>query len=330
MVLGTPNTCDGKALVPYASKVPTFRMKSKGAVDQGKIRRDLMVLVVDKLMKCQQYIPSIHAILYSADYPTVPEGSLQSSCEWSGPYTSVGKIGSGWMAHFLQKRYPDVFTSAVVEKIDREDDEAIKFLFCFDLQLSPGCPMPKNINDDVALTTAIFEEFSDSNGGRCGKLHKRVSLSTGVVDFKSGGCYRFTWVEDRASQIDHISGAEVQIPPHITINRGYSLIDNWSDSMARVELAPACHYLWEFFAGEPFVTTFKKDPKGAKKLSVMAQNAKAVEEKRATEVREARQGAKLLDKTKAARKVEVTNKARMAMDQKRQDRGQKRKRLLVS
>lgn len=209
MVLGTPNTCDGKELAPYANKVPAFKVKSKGAVDQGKIRRNLMVLVVDKLMKCQQYIPSIHAILYSADYPMVPEGSLSSSCEWAGPYTSVGKIGSGWMAHFLQNMYPTIFTSSVVEKIDQRDDEAIKYLFCYEVQLSPGCPMPKAINDDVALSTALFEEMSNMNGERCKKLHQTIPVTTGTVDFKTGGCYSFEWDGERATKISHVDGASV-------------------------------------------------------------------------------------------------------------------------
>eukprot|EP00969_Alexandrium_andersonii_P235944 10416803-Alexandrium_andersonii.AAC.1 len=92
-------TCDGKPLLSYAKKAPTLKIASKGAaVDQGKLTRECLVALVDKLVKYPQFIVPIYSVAYSSDFPIPTQQSSIGSGEWNPEAATFRQIPKGWMA----------------------------------------------------------------------------------------------------------------------------------------------------------------------------------------------------------------------------------------
>ena len=103
-------TCDEQPLSAVAKKVPAKLTGSSvghnGAIDFNKLNRQKFGAIVDKLFKRQDYIESIHGILYSDAYPIQVTGSATKAIKW--PATGVKtlkKTPMSWVGNFLFALY---------------------------------------------------------------------------------------------------------------------------------------------------------------------------------------------------------------------------------
>lgn len=287
MVLGVPSTCDGKPLTAYAKKCPQLKVSkadSSRTIIVATLRREHMRLIVDQAQKHPIHIQNLYIVFFSGDFATASEGNEYTEPTWGGPYTFVGKISKSWMAcWFLQRYGKDGLKASTLGAMDTIDDEQVKCLFCYDLQLQPTTSFPTSLTT-AGLAKDTFDRLSDVAGSRLRALMKKVDLSKGKVDYLSAGCYKLEWADEKATAVTHIqSGEKCVIPLHITITRDYLVIKNWPDIEARVEYPPVKLYLHELFADTPWFAMYKKDRKGSK---LLADTAKGIADRFEERVRQ--------------------------------------------
>lgn len=327
MVLGnTTNTCDNKPLHKYAAKVPIFKMNS-GVVNESKLRRDQLFLVIDKAIKYPELIQRRFELFYFSDFP-LPSGATQlDSITWEGPYKTLGKINPGWIANWLLARY----TAAGLQKnwlaaLDKQDGDAIMDLFTCELQLARTCALPAVIGDDPAMAAEAFTARADTQGRRMKHIMETCNLSAGQLDFFKGGAYTLVWGEgDIVTEISHASGAKVKMEEFVRITKAFALHDNQSDADARVECAPVVYHLHKFFVGQPFADPIKTDKRGNKALGDICKKFGDTRAAQQTASVTAQRGQDIIAEGQQARRKATTLKARSAMQQKMKQRGEKRK-----
>jgi len=130
------------------------------------------------------------------------------------------------------------------------------------------------VDEEIALRSLVaravemghrLKVFAGANG-----FHAR-----GQLDLKVGGCFSFSWVDDKATHVNHASGIfAVPILAHCPITRDFSVEDNDGDWKAMAILDPTEHSLMRFFPKE---ADFVKDMYiPGKKVSVLKVFAKRV------------------------------------------------------
>ena len=153
------NTCDSKPLCPLARKVPQLKgvgRKAIGAVDHDRINKDLLVAIVDKLFKRQKYIKSIHAVLFTDDYPMGSDEAEVLNAEWpKRGCKTLKQIPKGWIAEFFVRRI-DGFTSEMLKPMECQHSENIRDVWCCILQLPPGVALPQDVWDDEERAIKLF------------------------------------------------------------------------------------------------------------------------------------------------------------------------------
>jgi hypothetical protein len=328
------DTCDGKAMVPYALKCPALKTKKGSSViDQSKLQRDSLMCIIDKLVKYPQVIEPIRTVLFSSDFQCPADVSSLADSTWKGSYSTIDKIGKGWLAKWLVSRnVKDGLTMKTLEALDKVDPDVIVMLFCFEVQLSPKCAFPPALTSALAACQ-VFSQRAHAVEPRIVGLMKSQDLNTGVVNWAQGGCYRMTFAEGRCKYILHVpSGKEQELEPHVVITPAFVLYDNWSDMEARVELAPSKYWLHTLFKDKPkFLEAMPKlqDKKGSKLLGELSATVieefedKAVQEQAAATVKpDEIEG---LHQNRQEVKKAITEKAQQTIASKRAARGEKRK-----
>ena len=332
------STCDGKPLCPYAKRAPIIkcRKSSSSAIDQGKLQRDALMLMVDKLVKYPQFILQAQSVIFSSDFKIPAEEGALSDESFTERYSTIDKIGKGWLGMWLLDRCKKMgVTQADLEKLDKLDSDAIVTMFCWETQLSPKCVFPKMLSSAM-IAGNVFATRADDVSPRLDKLTKGVDFKHGKLNFGSGlGSYEMMFDTVRCTQVMHISGAKAVVPAHVVITRDFSLFDNWSDSEARVELLPSKYFLSTLFdaAQHGFMQFLPaiNDKKGSKMLMDLATaqmedfNVVKHREVAATHVDKS-----LMKENAKERRGLVTVKARAAIQAKLNQRGEKRKMSLKS
>lgn len=116
------------------------------------------------------------------------------------------------MAYWLLQRYGDVGLKATtLDALDSIDDEQVKYLFCFELQLQPTTTFPKSLTT-AGLAKDTFDRIADIAGSRVRMLMKNVDLTKGRVDYVSAGCYLLHWEEQKATAITQSVRGEARHP----------------------------------------------------------------------------------------------------------------------
>lgn len=130
-----------------------------------------------------------------------------------------------------------------------------------------------------------------------------------------GGCYSFKWVGEKATHIAHNAlKLELELPAHVLVTKAFELVDNWSDSDARVVCAPSsykCHEFWPEGEGPNAHIVRSTKPKFFTDLSEDIYKAYK-EELAVQQVGEMSDKSKLLAATKKECRQQNAEKARQA------------------
>lgn len=327
-----PSTCDGRPLVGYATKVPVLRMSktADSLIDEAKLTREQVQQIVDKMIKYPDMVGKLHNIFFSQNFAVPTDAWAGAKVSWQGPYSTLGKVSAGWLASWLLSRHKGSgLTQEILTAIDKRDPDQIMLLVAFETQLSPLVILPKSLSNEADLTSKCLALRGNAMGSRTAQLIQKGAIVRGHIDFMQGGCYELIFAEegDDAVSIRHVSGLEVKVPPHIRITRAFNLLDNHSDAEARVSFDSSLeHNLYKFFIGNAFADDIKNDKRGTKVLQKLAKDlsdAKADEEQRQVDL--VRGEPEILKSGQDERKKVASDRARQAMERKRQERVVKRK-----
>jgi hypothetical protein len=314
-----------------AARVPKVRLTGDLAVDTRRsIERDAFVRIVDKLTKYPQYIMHLHGIMLSQDLTTdspsqvAPLGKL----DWSGNYSCLGKIPKTWVAQYLMHRATHLGVQLTQQQINAMEEDSVdnlRMLFSFETQTTPAMAFPSACHDKY-IATKTFSERAAQVGDRLSSFLVSGGIkSSGALDFSHGGCYSLEFDAGRCTHVLHITGAKVEAPAHVFITSSFSLVDNHSDQLARVELSPSKYYLMDFFKGAEFLQRVIKDKKGEtlKKLAkaIADKHAEGIVTKNKETVQENRD---VLKETHQKRATANLEKARSKLMEKKADRTARR------
>lgn len=285
-------TCDGKELCVLTQKVPkTLKgviTKPGGIVDPNKTNRDQLVQIIDKLMKRQKYIHTIFGVLYSADFPMGDDDEFMQDAQWPPDGCKMlRRVPKGWAAQWLLTQYSkDGLTKDHISGLEQDDPSNIMFLMGVALQLPLGVALPKELEQNGDLASAIFAARASSVGHRVPYLVQQHAITGSGFDFEKGNMFTLTWEEPpldtedvafedlRALKVKHnVSKSEVDLPNHVCVTGAFAMKDGWLDNMAIVELQPSSFSLWQFFDkgdNKPaFVSAIVTDKTAKKVLEVV-------------------------------------------------------------
>lgn len=101
---GNHNTCDGKPMTKAAEKLPRPKTSTGGgAIDEAKLNHEMLMHIVDKLLKYPQFVKTIHSVLYSEQFP-IPQAAVTLDKAWElAKVRQVKLVPKAWMAGFLLK-----------------------------------------------------------------------------------------------------------------------------------------------------------------------------------------------------------------------------------
>lgn len=336
-------TCDGKKLSTAAARLP--KPKAAGAnaacpIDEGRLDHEMLVHIVDKLIKYPRFTKLLHSVLYSNQCAITEEDGEEQDSAWTlGKVRSLKMAPRAWMASFLLGIYSKHgLASQTVNALKIIDGDALPMLLSLEMQVPLSSPLPKEMHGDPCLCSRIFGMRSELLNRRSGFLITGGGLlKTGVLWHK-GGCYSLEFgTEEKANIVVGIvhnaTKATASVPDHCPINKNFVLENNHSDSDAKVVLAPSSYLLHTFFAAD---VAFRKEMMGSKKTRPWKELlAKAGDEdqsmasakRQAKELAETSRNA--LAASAKAKSMARTEKARVAIQSKQEERA-KRRRITIS
>jgi hypothetical protein len=103
---------------------------------------------------------------------------------------------------------------------------------------------------DKKVCSKVFFERAKVLGKRLVSWKEKALSHDGSIKWGEGGCYKLKFEAGKAIAISHVSGDEAKIPSHVTITKDFILMNNFSDSTACLELAPATYTCKDFFTAE--------------------------------------------------------------------------------
>ena len=325
------SSCDGQPVSPLASRVPKVRLSGDLAVDTRRsIERDAFVRIVDKLTKYPQYIMHLHGIMLSQDLSTDSSSHVPplSKLDWTGNYPCLGKIPKSWVAQYLMHRALQLGTELTQQRINSMEEDSVdnlRVLFSFETQTTLAMSFPSTCHDKYIATRTFSERAAQVCNRLSPFLAKGGITKSGALDFSRGGCYSLHFEGERCKYVEHITGIAADVPPHVLITNSFSLMDNHSDQLARVELNPCKYYLMDFFKGADFLQQVIKDKKGdtLKKLakSIADKHAEGLVLKNRETVQENKD---ILKETQQRRATSNLEKARHKLEEKKADRTARR------
>lgn len=198
-------------MLKYAEECPQFKLrKTTGVINASKLRRDQLMMIIDKALKYPEMVQTLFELFFSSDFPIPTGPSHLDSVTWDGPYKSVGKINLGWVANWILNRYQaQGLTKETLSAIDREDKELIMDMFTCELQVMKTCALPACIGNDPGAASRAFSMRADSQGRRIARLIEKADLKRAKVDFLKGGVYELEWPDQNiAVSVTHCASAE--------------------------------------------------------------------------------------------------------------------------
>jgi hypothetical protein len=330
------NTCDGKPLSKAAERLPKPKAASNsGPIDTAKLNHEMLVHIVDKLWKYPSFTKTIHSVLFSEQFP-IPSDPVYDDDVWEkGKVKTLKLVPRPWIATQLMNVYgKHGLKQEYLNALEILDGESIPMLFAMDQQMSLSSPLPKELHGNAVLASRVFNERSQSNGRRLALLIARGGLTKSGLKLHMGGCFELTLGDGIDSKkvvsIKHNqSKVVVSVPDHTPILSSFDLIDNFSDFHACVVLHPSKYFLHEFF---PEQAEFKKNFETKAKAVVYKKLVNEMQVKDADSFA-AEQAAKVfasssrtsLEFASKAKAQARTEKARAAIEDKKKERGLKRK-----
>lgn len=239
---------DGKAWCSLAQRVTKTRRSGNLAEDNAAIaRRTALMFIIDACVKQPDVIMPFHGILLSQDLTKTVQEKKDEKAGWDPEWKSVHRISREWSAQWLMNECRGAFGDSIVsispammQKIDKQDKDAVELLFQFATQLRGSTPLPPDFSDGRVAQRAFTQAAADKDA-RLNKLIAKGALdSAGKINWTKGGCWSVSWnaTGSRATALKHISGREFPLPDHLVITKEYALIDNHLDAAARLELVP--------------------------------------------------------------------------------------------
>ena len=232
-------------LSPLAKKIPKPRL-GKDLQDNNKkiLQRNALVKIVDWLERNPEKIVDTWAAI-QADL-VKDKKVVDKDGPWNKDYRHIWRLPDYWKAQFLQKRCPDVFTTATLKSLEEMDDNNIKNLFSMEVGLDPHDPLPRPCLDkEVCYRT--FNARAEMLGGRLRSLPPGSIRPGCKLDWSEIGVFTLHFTDKKCVLLEHVSGAEGTLPEHIMITTAFVLIDNHSDMKAKVKCGKLEFYLKDFF-----------------------------------------------------------------------------------
>lgn len=241
---------DGKALSPFASKVPVPKRTGDVRADELASRqRDSLVWVVDRLMKNPHEIMPVQSYMLTANLSLDVRATGQN--DWTGEYNQLHQFPKAFMTRFLLKRASDlqvpVVTRDLLASLEKREASNIPTLFSFDLQLPLSISVPADMNDEeVAMRTLVAR--SVAMGNRLKSFSTNGGFDTpGKLNFAKAGCFHWKYAENKIVEVMHISGQSAQVPSKAVVDSDFSLINNEHDWKAAFVAHPISHTIHTWF-----------------------------------------------------------------------------------
>jgi hypothetical protein len=237
----------GSQLSSYAKKLPK-------PLRTGSLQRDstrsMEHAAIQKIISLLQDHPS-HALMTLASL----QGCLSAmdsgtdDC-WGSNVKTLGKLPVHWVSQWLVEASQGELRQIIeMEKIVEFDNQAAFTLFHFATQTKAAHRLPVECLDKKVCSKVFFERAKVLDK-RLVSWKEKALCQDGSIKWGEGGCYKLTFDEGKAIAINHVSGDEAKIPSHVTITKDFILMNNFSDSAACLELAPATYTCKDFFTAE--------------------------------------------------------------------------------
>ena len=271
-------TCEGKPLCPLARKVPKVLRgggaQAGSAVQVDSLNRKMFVHIIDKLFKRQNYIQSIHSVLFSDDYPmgADPNDELLNAAWPADGVKTLKRIPKGWIAAWLHRSYKAVgLTKELLRAVENDDTSSIHLLFGVALQMPLSTGLPVSMQDDEELTERVLDARAQEVGHRI-----RILLATGAInedgslDYSKGVAYECQWTGEEADSLLNLvvhkaTNTRAAVPAAATIRRDTPLRDPWFDALARFQVPKIPDLPVHVFYDECDFTKLICDEKNSKK-----------------------------------------------------------------
>ena len=317
-------------LVRFCERVPAVaKTGDKYRDDELTMQRQHFMKLVSSLWRNPQMIMQSNSWL---------EGKLEDMKNqvtegYFSKVSTLGALDEDWVAKYLTSKLP--LNMEQLEAACEYDPEAWTQLLCWMLRATRTLKIPESCRQ-IAVLVLAFDLRVEAIGCRwLGlKANDMVELSTGAIKWTNIGVYevKFNSEKTKALSVLHRPTQEVaQIPDHVFIDATFSLTFNWLDLGAKVTKKPADHLLCQFFDDNKGPGVGEVVTGNSKEFNNYATNAVAgVAQGRTNGCRLASSSSSSSSRTfkasaKAAVKRESMEKARAALEKKKNDMQNKRR-----
>lgn len=257
-----PTSFDGKPLCKLAASVPKPRPTNDATAGaQAQMQRDCLVRIIDHLVKKPEHTMSVHNLMMCHDLDELanPNAANKSDAIWTGDYKQVERLPRAWLSEYLLHRakklkVDNIVTPQVLSKIEEASSHGLQLLFHYETQLSGPLSLPPALSDQTVASLTMHAR-ADEVGNRLVELVRQGGFALiGKVNFLQGGCYTLEWSDaGKLVSVKHVTGPTATVLGHVHVDRCFELVDNHSDSGARLVRAPTKYVLHEFFGEDaPF------------------------------------------------------------------------------
>lgn len=236
----------GVELTPFAKRLP--KPQRTGSL-QSDCTKSIEHAAIQKIISLLQDHPS-HALMTLASLQSnlATNDSTTDDC-WGSNVKALGKLPVHWVSQWLVDASQGELRQCDMEKMVEHDSQAAFTLFHFATQTKPGHKLPVECLDKKVCSKVFFER-AKVLGKRLVSWKEKALTHDGSIKWGDGGCYKLTFEDGKAKTITHVSGDSAKIPSHVTITKDFILMNNFSDSTACLELAPATYTCKDFFLPE--------------------------------------------------------------------------------
>jgi hypothetical protein len=240
--VGSPGT----PLSPYARKLPKPQRTGNLQTD---CTRSIEHDATQKIITLLQQHPSQALMTLANLQSTLTHTSAVTEDSWGPGVKTLGKLPVHWVSQWLVEASQGELRQVDMEKMVEYDNQAACTLFHFATQTKPSHKLPVECLDKKVCSKVFFER-AKVLGKRLVSWKEKALCHDGSIKWGDGGCYKLTFEDGKATAITHVSGDTAKIPGHVTITKDFTLMNNFSDCSAYLELAPAVYTCKDFFAAE--------------------------------------------------------------------------------
>lgn len=241
---------DSQPLSSLAKKVPKLVRSGNPELDhQRHVERTCLVRIIDQLIKEPSRIMPTHAYMLAHNPSASPQ--VKSRKQWSGSYTVLSQMPTGWMIEFIKSRAEEegvnTITDGLLAALDNDDSENIPTIFSCITQLPLSLGFPAELKD-AFVAKATFHKRCDQVGNRLKYMVASGGISLqGKLNMKLAGPFILEFKEDECVLIKHCCGSTAVPSKDVPISKQFLLMDNILDAKAKVVKKPRNDLLHEFF-----------------------------------------------------------------------------------